>query len=114
MLNRGQRSLLAQFRSGILPLKIETGRYQNIPPEFRLCIMCDRDVIEDESHFMFHCQLYDNIRQKLYGKIEDIYPGFQNCADCEKLKITMNEEIVKFTATYIWEAFSKRRAILYK
>ena len=29
-LSRSQRSLLAQLRTGILPLRIETGRYQNI------------------------------------------------------------------------------------
>ena len=30
VVNRGHRSILAQFRNGILPLKIETGRYN--PP----------------------------------------------------------------------------------
>ena len=29
-LSRSHRSLLAQLRTGILPLRIETGRYQNI------------------------------------------------------------------------------------
>ena len=29
--NRAHRSILAQFRNGILPLKIETGRYTQIP-----------------------------------------------------------------------------------
>ncbi len=36
--DRGQRSIMAQFRSGILPLSIETGRYTYIPEELRLCI----------------------------------------------------------------------------
>ena len=35
LLNRGQRSLLTQLRSGILPLKIKNWRYQNISREFR-------------------------------------------------------------------------------
>ena len=80
LLNRGHRSLLAQLRIGILPLRIETGRYQNIPPEFRLCLVCDENVCEDECHFMFHCSLYDDPRQNLYSKIEEINPGFQNSA----------------------------------
>ena len=29
--NRGHKSALAQFRCGILPLSIETGRFNNIP-----------------------------------------------------------------------------------
>ena len=32
-LTRYQRSLVSQFKLGILPLKIETDRYQGIPPE---------------------------------------------------------------------------------
>ncbi len=52
--NRGHRAILAKFRSEIPPLSIETGRFQNIPREFRLCTMCN-DVIEDETHFIFYC-----------------------------------------------------------
>ena len=36
-LNRSERSILAQFRCGILPLRIETGRYVGEKPEERLC-----------------------------------------------------------------------------
>ena len=39
-LPRKERSLLAQIRSGILPLAIETGRYRNIPAENRYCQVC--------------------------------------------------------------------------
>ncbi len=36
----GQRSIMAQFRSGILPLSIGTGIYTYTPEELRLCIFC--------------------------------------------------------------------------
>ena len=75
--------MLAQLRTGILPLGIETRRYQNIPPKFRLCLMCDLNVVEDDSHFMFHCALYDNLRQILYNKKEELYPEFQDCLDVD-------------------------------
>ena len=114
MLNRSYRSLLAQFRSGILPLRVETGRYQNIPPEFRLCLMCNENVCEDETHFMFDCSLYDNIRCNYFSKIIQCYPEFTECTISDKLKIIMNEDVVKFTACYLWEAYSKRREVLYK
>ncbi len=42
---------LSQFRCDILPLKVETGRFQDIPVEYRLCTMCEENVIETESHF---------------------------------------------------------------
>jgi hypothetical protein len=38
--NRKMRSLIAQFRSGILPLQIEVGRFRNIPVENRVCFSC--------------------------------------------------------------------------
>ena len=55
LMSKGCRSLLAQFRAGMLPLRIKTGRYQNIPLDFRLCLMCHENVCEDEAHFMFSC-----------------------------------------------------------
>ena len=66
-LKRNERSMLAQFRCGILPLRIETGRYVGEKPEDRLCKMCERQLIEDEMHFLLHvhCPFYDIHRQKL-------------------------------------------------
>ncbi len=54
-LNRGQRSLCAQLRSGILPLAIEVGRITAVLEENRFCAVCDLKDIENEFYFMFHC-----------------------------------------------------------
>ena len=54
-LSRYQRSLLSQLKLGILPLKIETDRYQGIPEHLRLCQVCNSGSIENEYHFLFHC-----------------------------------------------------------
>ncbi len=59
--NRGHRAILAKFRAGILPFSIETGHFQNIPREFRLCTMCNNNVIEDETHFIFYCNQYNDL-----------------------------------------------------
>ena len=56
-LKRNERSVLAQFRLGILPIRIETGRFIGERIEDRLCRMCDQNQIENEIHFMFHCSL---------------------------------------------------------
>ena len=37
-----KRSIFCQFRSGILLLAIETGRYRNEPADERLCEICRR------------------------------------------------------------------------
>ena len=59
-----ERSQLAQLRFGILPLKVETGRFSNTPLEDRKCEMCNADEIEDECHFLFECERYSDIRNE--------------------------------------------------
>ena len=61
-LTRYQRSLLAQFRVGVLPLRVETGRfntlidpaarnYRHLRLHERICQLCNMGSIEDEYHF---------------------------------------------------------------
>ncbi len=52
-LSKKERSYLAQLRLGILPIKLETGHFENIKVEERLCELCDARVVEDEQHFLF-------------------------------------------------------------
>ena len=62
-----KRSVLCQFRTGILPLRVETGRYVGEPADQRYCTLCTPDVpmAEDERHFLFNCTIYNNLREKL-------------------------------------------------
>ncbi|CAC5400852.1 unnamed protein product [Mytilus coruscus] len=61
-LSKVERSHLAQFRCGILPLRIETGRYIGERAEERLCKFCTADVTETETHFLLHSILiYENM-----------------------------------------------------
>ena len=48
---RHERSLLVRFRSGTMPLRIETGRWQGTPLEERLCLVCNRGIVEEKYHF---------------------------------------------------------------
>jgi len=113
ILNKGYRSALAQLRCGILPLSVETGRFNTIPIEFRLCVFCDINAIEDESHFLFHCHLYSDLRDILFSFVTEKEPGFNNLLECDKLMILMREDCVRKTSEYVYKAFSKRRSSLY-
>jgi hypothetical protein len=53
-LSISERCVMAQFRLGILPLNIETGRFRNQPIEERICDLCELNEIEDESHFLLN------------------------------------------------------------
>ena len=77
-LPRHHRSVLAQSRSGSLPLYIETGRYRGIKLEERICSFCNMGTVESESHFLLDCDLYNehriiflsllNLNQEMYDK----------------------------------------------
>ena len=62
--NISERSLLAQLRIGVLSLKIESGRYNNVKVEDRICELYDLDI-EDENHFVCSCLTYADIREEL-------------------------------------------------
>ena len=69
-ISRYQRSLVAQLKFGILPLKIETDRYQGIPLEQRICKLCDSNSIETELHFLFHCNALSDARKYALNNLE--------------------------------------------
>ncbi len=88
-------------------------RFQNIPMEFRLCIMCNDNVIEDETHFIFYCDQYNDLREYLYEKIYPKYQHFEILSDAEKFNIVMSNDFVKHIAEYLHKAYYKRRSLIY-
>ena len=68
-LGRSERAFLSQLRCGMLPLRIETGRFVGEAEEQRVCIFCQLNEIEDETHFLLKCDLYEEERVSL---LEDI------------------------------------------
>ncbi len=65
LLRRKHRCILAQFRSGTLPLQIETVRWQNLPIPERLCLVCAEDAVENDFHFISVCKKHKDMRDKL-------------------------------------------------
>ena len=74
-------SLMSQFRTGILPLEIETGR--DVPifdktmkknrkrtANGRLCKLCRLNDIENEYHFLCVCPVYNSRRTILFEEVE--------------------------------------------
>ena len=61
-LKKNERSMLCQLRMGILPLRVETERFVGEPLEQRTCSLCHADSIEDEVHFLFECDTYNDLR----------------------------------------------------
>ena len=113
-INRYQRSYLAQLRTGILPLHIETGRWYNVDEQNRLCKVCNTNQIENENHFLFHCKTYDNSRAKFIENVCRVNPNFPTLNDNSKLQFLMSKGIVNVFSKYICEIYNIRKNIIYK
>ena len=109
---RLERSLLAQLRLGILPLKIETGRFVNLPLENRTCTLCDMIVLEDEAHFVTRCPLYEIHRSQLFQTAEQLDPNFNTLQDEQKLIFLLNS-LPKALSKFLKIAWNKRQNELY-
>ena len=63
------REIITRWRLSCHKLRIETGRYTNpiTPREERKCRICQ--VVEDETHALFHCAAHTFIRLKFFSLI---------------------------------------------
>jgi len=57
------RRLLTRLRSGQNELRVNTGRWDRVPRDLRLCELCGVEV-EDEAHFLLRCSF--NTEQRTY------------------------------------------------
>ena len=101
---------------GILPIRIETGRFETILNQQtgvlrklnvneRTCNICSSGQTEDEFHFLFRCTMYDRERVNFYDRCNGIIPNFYTMTDHEKLLALMKDEwkyLSQFIST-IWE-----------
>ena len=111
-LTASQRSVTAQIRLGILPLQIETGRFRNQKIEDRKCTVCNSGLVEDELHFMFECNAYEQLRGQwlnfIISKCEDfIYLDIEG-----QLKYVF-ETVHRRTSKYIQNCMEVRKNVLY-
>ena len=111
-LDKHIKFLFAQFRCGILPLKIETGRFSRLPLDERVCEMCNLNKIEDEFHFLCECTIYEDIRNKYYDTVMRRYPEFNDLIDKNRFKFLVTIGW-RETVNYIVNAWNIRKTKLY-
>jgi hypothetical protein len=63
--NFENRRAITKLRTSSHKLEIETGRYNNIPRDQRICKNCTLNKIEDENHLLFECHMHGIERKKL-------------------------------------------------
>ena len=111
-----QRKFLAKIRLGCLEIRVETGRYARprLPAESRLCQVCENNdqKVEDEFHFIFECNKYDQERSFWLNKLK-VPDNFITETQEKKLDLVLNDHSnVKLTAQFIINIFDIRSKIV--
>jgi hypothetical protein len=75
----------AKLRGGNSRLRIEQGRYRKEKLGERVCVFCDRNVLEDEYHFILDCPLYNAQR-------EEMWSGFEKASHSNRSMYVTKEE----------------------
>ena len=110
--SKQQRSIMAQFRAGVLPLEIEVGRYQNVPLGERTCKICLSGVVEDEVHFPCVYTHYNQERSHLFTIVEELFPEFQSLDIFEKFVFLMCHAQC-YIIRYLYEVNQRRLQYIY-
>ncbi len=112
-MDRYDKSLLSQYRYGILPLEIETGRYKGLDRVHRLCTVCNDDVVEDQIHFAFHCSAYNHLRVGFNNTCNDRIDQWNNMSDFDRIA-TLFENQPRLFGKFIKKCFLHRKSLLFK
>ena len=102
--------VISKLRSSTLPIAIETWRFRKTPLQERLYGQCSNQSIEDEKHFLLHCNAYLLERKRMLAKIDEKLdiPIFELNSD-ELLKVLVsNPEIICDVANFLLVALEKR------
>ena len=106
------RSALAKFRCGTAPIRIETGRYQQLSVNERLCpFQCG--VVETEAHVLAECQVYEDLRHKVWQAARLLDHQFDQQDPNYKLRIIMTMPDIKHTAVLCKKTLKRRRSLLF-
>ena len=94
-----KHSLISQLCLGILPLRIETGHYTNLPVKERTRWVCNSDEVENEHHFLFECNYYAIERSKLESDTDCI---FRNMGSNNRFKTVFESpfKLAKYVKLY--------------
>ena len=85
--HRAHRSALAKFRCGEAPIKIETGRYENLSIHENKCIACD--AVEYECHVIRKCRIYKDMPTSLFAKARNVLQNFYTISNFDKMCISL-------------------------
>ena len=104
---------ITQFWVGSHRLGIELGWHQKpcIPVEKLICKLCNSVEIDEEYHFLVHCEFHINSRAALYSHLRQYKVVFDRLEDDERFKqmlISTNKMALHCLRKFIHDGFWSR------
>ena len=99
-LSRLQRSLITKLKCGVMPLALEIGRYTDKDEEERVCIICNSNAVETETHFLLKYSAVDDVC-KIYKNQLKNKNDFENWPDCKVFMSLLSPEYLKITCDMV-------------
>ena len=108
------RSAFCKFRCGVAPIRIETGRYENLVEEERKCPFC-KTVKEDESHVILSCPEYSDLRTPLMLKASEVCDEFFTLSKVDQMKVVFTHpSLIRICAKTCFNILKQRSQLLCK
>ena len=99
------RQVLIYLRTRNHQLMVETGKCvkpRSLPYAKRVCILCQRNDLEDEYHLVIICPVYIELREQFINKYYCVRPYMDKII---QLVTTNNKCILRKLAMYLHHAF---------
>ena len=114
--NPHHRIAINKFRLGNHKLRIEIGRHTipKTPINLRICFFCHSNEVENETHFLFSCQLHDSLRLKFFNDITDKYSLLEELDTNAKvlfLFYSIDPSVCRSNAAFVFQAMLLRHEI---
>ena len=106
--NRKQRNAITKLRLSSHSLYIETGRHTGVARENRKCILCNKNDLEDEFHFVLKCPLYQELRTTYIKRYYTNNPSMYKFLEL----LNSKGKCLKNLALYIIKAFEVRNTTI--
>ncbi len=114
LLPRNHRSLISKIKTGVLPLHIETGRWKDKPIENRLCMACNSGNLENEYHFLGHCEAYEEVREEFVTELVNRGVEVSAKSDQDFVKSILQKGALKTTGKYVEIMYGMRKDLMQK
>ena len=103
------RSALSKFRCSNFHLAVETGRYNKVNYNERVCLYCKStglDVVEDELHVFIKCEHYSDLRLRYIQKY--LHSSNANVNFINMLT-SNNNCVIKDVCTFLYYVLKRKR-----